>query len=533
MPSSLSISLPLLALLLPCAADAFSRPRTRTAGVVPPAAPVAATTTAMTAPLFRGTRRFMSPPPLDDDGDDDDDDGSIDPNSLGDWRKFRMNLADSNAAGAFSSSSPAPPSASSIDGMDLGDAPASSSSSSSSPSAIAASPAGIGSTPPPPRPKSVSRRNEELLVAQNAALAEEYARDGGAWAHGTAVPEVGGLVCRMPLEAEVYRGSAGSTLLRARLASFLDSEEYGSGADDLAAGARRSATTPPPSSGPGSPASAGGVVVDDDDYDGGGGDGDPPSFSALAARTVFWYRGAGRLLRRELASIMSRAGPDGRLDPSSLGPVGLELLRAYMDHQNAWQEVSLVIERDERTGRSVTVTINRPMAFKLSRGLGRLVLLGPGEGSVGVRDTQNLVKFLSAFEGSCGVYLGGPDGMDKPAVMVHGIRELAGAAEISPGTGIFRGGVEAAMDGVLSGRYKPLDFRFFVGHTNYAGGRLDEAVRSGKYQPVACSRPLVLKQCIQLPKPLWHEGAKLPCIPCIFCVSRGNPANNVCDAIAL
>ncbi len=33
-------------------------------------------------------------------------------------------------------------------------------------------------------------------------------------------------------------------------------------------------------------------------------------------------------------------------------------------------------------------------AFKL----GRLVLLGPGEGSVGMKDTQNLVKFLSAFE---------------------------------------------------------------------------------------------------------------------------------------
>ena len=262
-------------------------------------------------------------------------------------------------------------------------------------------------------------------------------------------------------------------------------------------------------------------------------DADPPSFSALAANTVFWYRGAERLLRRELASIMSRATPDGRLDPSSLGPESLELLRVYMDHQNAWQEVCLVIDRDERTGRSVTVTINRPMAFKLSRSLGRLVLLGPGEGSVGVRDTQNLVKFLSAFEGSCGVYLGGPDDMDKPAVMIHGVRELEGAEEISPGTGIFRGGVEAAMDGVLSGRYKPLDFRFFIGHANYAGGRLDEAVRSGKYQPVACSRPLVLKQCIQLPKPLWHEGAKLPCIPCIFCVSRGNPANNVCDAIAL
>jgi hypothetical protein len=459
----------------------------------------------------------MSPPPPDrDDGDDDeDDDGSIDPNSLGDWRKFRLNLANSNAVGASSS-------ASSIDGMDLGGASssaaaaataASSSASSAASSAVAAPPAGAGSSSSP-RPKSVSRRNEELLSAQNAALAEEYSR-GGAWAHESAVPEVGGLVCRMPLEAEVYRGrpSAGSAM-RGRLRSFLESEDYGGADDDpttlpLPAGPRSSASAGGPGAASSSkPTGVGGRSVEfpgDDDDD----DADPPSFSALAARTVFWYRGAERLLRRELAAIMSEAGPDGRLDPNSLGPESLELLRLYMDHQNAWQEVSLVIERDERTGRSVTLTINRPMAFKLSRSLGRLVLLGPGEGSVGVRDMQNLVKFLSAFEGQCGVYLGGPDGMDKPAVMVHGIRELPGAEEISPGTGIFRGGLEAAMDGVLSGRYKPLDFRFFIGHKDYAGGQLDEAVRSGKYQPVACSRPLVLKQCIQLPKPLWHEGATL------------------------
>ena len=64
----------------------------------------------------------------------------------------------------------------------------------------------------------------------------------------------------------------------------------------------------------------------------------------------------------------------------------------------------------------------------------------------------------------------------------------------------------SAMDGVLSGKYKPLDFRFFIGHTRYAKGQLEDAVVKGKYQPIACSRPLVLKQCIQLPTPLWHEG---------------------------
>lgn len=75
-----------------------------------------------------------------------------------------------------------------------------------------------------------------------------------------------------------------------------------------------------------------------------------------------------------------------------------------------------------------------------------------------------------------------------------------------------------AIDGVLSGKYKPLDFRFFIGHTRYAKGELEDAVSKGKYQPIACSRPLVLKQCIQLPKPLWHEGKKGGC----FCIILKN-----------
>ena len=158
------------------------------------------------------------------------------------------------------------------------------------------------------------------------------------------------------------------------------------------------------------------------------------------------------------------------------------------------------------------------MAFKLSRNLGMLVLFGAQKaekisGGLGFLqpelsngiETQSLVKFLSAFENQCAIYVGGQDGMNEPAELIHGIHDLPGSVEISPGTGIYRGGLDAAMTGVLSGLYKPLDFRFFIGHTSYEGGRLDEAVRLGKYQPVACSRPLVLKQCIQLPKPLWHE----------------------------
>ncbi|KAL7524946.1 LOW QUALITY PROTEIN: hypothetical protein ACHAXR_002510, partial [Thalassiosira sp. AJA248-18] len=236
----------------------------------------------------------------------------------------------------------------------------------------------------------------------------------------------------------------------------------------------------------------------------------------LAAKTVYWYRGAEKLLKRELVKITSNANANGRIDPNNLDADSLELLQIYMDHQQTWQEVNLVIEKDERTGSAKTITINRPMAFKLSQSMGRLVLFGAYQteqgggkeigGQVNRREsdgkeTPNLVKFLGAFENECGVYVGGMDDMDQPAVMIHGIADLEGAVEVSPGTGIYEGGLEAAMDGVMSGKYKPLDFRFFIGHTM----ELDEAVSLGKYQPVACSRPLVLKQCIQLPKPLWHE----------------------------
>ena len=61
-------------------------------------------------------------------------------------------------------------------------------------------------------------------------------------------------------------------------------------------------------------------------------------------------------------------------------------------------------------------------------------------------ETQNIVKFLGAFENKCGVYVdaGGPGDMTNPAIIVYGIDDLPGAVEISPGTGTYRGGLEAA-----------------------------------------------------------------------------------------
>jgi hypothetical protein len=172
------------------------------------------------------------------------------------------------------------------------------------------------------------------------------------------------------------------------------------------------------------------------------------------------------------------------------------------------------------------------MALKLTPNLARLVLYGsPREdggagGSGGAAsssdDPRLLPRFLEAFGPECAVYVGGPDDQDQPAEILHGIEGLEGSVEICPHAGIYVGGLRAAIAGVLEGKYKPMDFRFFVGRHQYeAGGDGDSAqegdeeeeavlplhaqVLLGKYQPVACSRSLVLKQCISLPKPLWHE----------------------------
>jgi hypothetical protein len=202
---------------------------------------------------------------------------------------------------------------------------------------------------------------------QNTALMEEYSC-GGVWAHESAVPEVGGLVCRMPLKAEIYcRRSAARSMLHGRSRLFLQSEECG-GADDqtrlLLTGPRSLAFTG--EAAPALTAMLTSVGIRSAEVPSDNDDTNLPSFSALADRMVFWYRGNKRLLRQELAAIMSKASPDSRIYPNSLGLESLELLRLCMDHQNVWQEVFVVIKRDKRTGRSVMVTINRPMVFKLS-----------------------------------------------------------------------------------------------------------------------------------------------------------------------
>lgn len=267
-------------------------------------------------------------------------------------------------------------------------------------------------------------------------------------------PEVGGLVVRMPIEAEIFRNHKHSMTGRQLRKKY-----------------RITDTTP-------------------------------------AAQ---WYKKAQTLIEQEMMAIAEQAGDDGQIDATELNDDAAELLQLYLDNQETWQETCLVMDKDDMAGTATTLVLNRPMALKLTENLAQLVLYGAfrTERKSLQQPKTDLIKFMLAFGQECAIYVGGPDDQDQPAEVVHGIANLPGAEEISPGARIYRGGLDAAVDGVLKGKYKPLDFRFFVGRHSYDESMLDVNVVLGKYQPVACARALALKQCISLPKPLWHEVLEL------------------------
>ena len=105
----------------------------------------------------------------DDDDDEDDSDSVLADASLGDWRKFRASLIEGGLPGDDNNN------------KETRELKKSS--------------------------KSVAAENEALLALQNEKLAEEYR--SGVWVHKVGQPEVGGLLCRMPLEAELYYGGTG------------------------------------------------------------------------------------------------------------------------------------------------------------------------------------------------------------------------------------------------------------------------------------------------------------------------------------
>jgi len=340
-----------------------------------------------------------------------------------------------------------------------------------------ATPDGEGAAPDDATPSSaaaassaprlvVAPGNEALLKEQSEELWREYTE--GSWAHESPV-EAGGMLLRMPLEAQLTQ-------------SLRSSGGGGGGVLGSALRSRFEAELPVPEEGDSGDAAAKG-----------GSAGDGGEEARFLANTAYCYRLCEGFVAETLQALLAKAkGGKATVDAASAGGV---LLQAYQEAGQEWQQVVLVL-RSSAAGAD-GVALNRPLAARGNRQLAELLLrqTGAAEALVG--------PLLAAFGDDLCAYLGGPSEQESGGLLVHGDGSLEGAVEVSPGTRIFTGGERAAIEAVAAGRASPLAFRWFLGrHTGLTTGE-------GAWRAVACARPVALKQCLGLPKPLWHEVMEL------------------------
>lgn len=308
----------------------------------------------------------------------------------------------------------------------------------------------------------VARKNEQLLKSQNEALWSEYIN--GAWAHES-LAEPGGLLCRRPLCAQIVRQMrAGDTsfwgnLLRERLRKELPQPAEGRSKEEL--------------------------------------------FDSWSQNTNYCYRLAETLIEEATDGLKTRLA--GARSAGALREEDMVLMSSLQGEMDSWQSVCLVLSvpAGSMTEAAEAVVINRPIFASMDKNVARLLLNGDASSGVPAYDEEIVARCAEAFGSEAGIYLGGPEQQRAPGLLIHGFDDLPGAQELAPGTRIYKGGQRAAIDGVLAGRFSPLDFRWFLGRHR----RLSTA--AGEWLAVACARPIALKQCLGLPKPLWHEVMEL------------------------
>ena len=172
------------------------------------------------------------------------------------------------------------------------------------------------------------------------------------------------------------------------------------------------------------------------------------------------------------------------------------------------QLVCYITKHDPVQG-SVALILNRPATAALGDLLGWGLRFGGGGDEGGGEGGPSTPSSVEAAFGDSPVYLGGffsPARIAaQPLTLLHGIPGLAGAEEVSPGGGVFSGGVAAAAAAVASGQQPESRCRLFAGALVWPPGGLAAEVESGVWYAAASSRAVVLKPCLGLPVPLWRE----------------------------
>lgn len=294
-----------------------------------------------------------------------------------------------------------------------------------------------------PDARSVTKQLQE----EGLVLPEEDPRVG-VWAHPVSFPEPGGLLCSQTLQGQLVflarnrpAASQWAAELRKRLEAELPREE---------------------------PRSEQRRVM-----------------TRWLGNTGYIYRLATRMANEVLARMGRTCVP---------APSEKELWGMHTQALAVREQACLVLRAhgEECSG----VALNKPLASRVDVPLASRLLYGREKANrVASRDDDPddlAQRCAAAFGDGAAVYWGGPETQEEPALCLHSRSDIAGAEELSAGTGLFVQGSGVAMapliDAVLSGEVAPCSVRWFVGTHE----RLSTA--EGAWLALACARPLVLKQ---------------------------------------
>ncbi|GBF90268.1 transcriptional regulator [Raphidocelis subcapitata] len=163
-----------------------------------------------------------------------------------------------------------------------------------------------------------------------------------------------------------------------------------------------------------------------------------------------------------------------------------------LESERYWQLVVLVISHD--AGGTVGLILNRPSGLVMGRKQGGLPFSMAG-------GPPGLQEVFADSRVYCGGFLA-----QQVIHVLHG-HKLAGSMEVVPG--VYVGGENEAVARVAGGKLPASDFKFFSGALAWEPKELEAQMERGAWITAAASRPLVLKQVLQLPKPLWCEVMEL------------------------
>lgn len=156
--------------------------------------------------------------------------------------------------------------------------------------------------------------------------------------------------------------------------------------------------------------------------------------------------------------------------------------------EHLWQTVIFLLEHSPNG--TVGLVLNRPTILSLQKTM--------------LRDEMGESRLRTSFAENR-LYCGGEHKQEIISILHR--YDTCGGQLICPG--VYLGGNAGAVSAVESLERDPFTFKFFSGCEMWMKGELEKEIEDGLWHCAAASSSLILKNCLNLPVPLYVETLKL------------------------